>query len=211
MLSAKPHWPTNAAPEKLLPFPWGPAFLGAGRNLSLFRSHLFSSRVSPSTQQGMVLRGVYRDSCNRDVMGMGRKGGRTCRASQGKRRGEGRRKLLGEAERGEQEPAAQQLHFTNEDCRPPPPHSWAVAGLLPHGAVANEASAPLDSLHLLPLASSCQAPGSRRAGLAFPRSQVRPTADTCAAPGIPGAGSRHATRREITLPREGRHPETPGK
>lgn len=54
MLSAKPHWPPNTAPEKLLPFPWGPAFLGAGRNLSLFRSHLFSSRVSPSMQQGMV-------------------------------------------------------------------------------------------------------------------------------------------------------------
>ena len=216
MLSAKTPLATQHRSRKAAPPPAGTHFVGCRQEfITVWLPALFSSHL-PLYATRHDARGVNRDGCNRDATGIGRKGARSCCTSRGQRCGEGRRRIRGAAERGQQERALKQLHFANAGCRPPPPRSWAVAGLLPHGAAANEASAPFDSLHLLPLASSCQAPGSRRApgspALAARCSRPPPPPPPPELPRAPpGPHPGVATRRGLTLPREGKHPEMPCK
>lgn len=195
MLSAKPPSPPNTAPEKLLPPPTGTRFLGCWREyISIWLPALFSSLLSLYTTRDDA-RGGNQDGCNWDAMGTGRKGARSCRTSRGQRCGEGRRRIRGGAERGEQERALNNfISRTRAAGRP-----LRTAGLWLGCCCA--ALWLMRHLLRLTVCICCRSPPPAKLPaaaapvLALPRSQVRPATATCAAPGIPRAASRHATER----------------
>lgn len=211
MLSANPPGHPTTLPKSCSSSPGDPLCqVLAGMDHFLAPSP-FLLTSPPPCDEGRCSGGVNWGGCNGDAVGMGRKGARSCCTSRGQRCGEGRRRIRGEAERGEQERALDNfISRTRAAGRP-----LRTAGLL----LGCCCVALRLMRHLLRLTACicCRLPPPAKLPAAAAR-RARPPSQPGApgrrhlrCPGHPQGRIQACSKAGITLPREGKHPEMPCK